>query len=125
VKRQMGFVKSHPALPASYVLAGAASVLPAPLARQALQFFLSKITLVLTNVQGGPEPRYLAGERIDRILFWVPTSGLLTLVVSILSYAGQVTVCFDGDAQAVPDLEALPTHFAAAWRELKSLPAAS
>jgi diacylglycerol O-acyltransferase / wax synthase len=124
VQNRMAVVKKHPALPASYALVGAASLLPAPLSRRAMRFALSKITLVLTNVRGLPEARYLAGQRIARILFWVPTSGLLTLVVSIISYAGQVSVCFDGAPHVVPDLNALPAHFAAAWSDLKAVSAA-
>ena len=54
-------------------------------------------------------------------MFWVPQSGHLGLGVSILSYAGHVTVGIASDAGLVPDPEAL---VAALDAELATLRAA-
>ncbi|SFM79296.1 WS/DGAT/MGAT family O-acyltransferase [Rugamonas rubra] len=64
-------------------------------------------SLVVTNVHGTPEARYLAGQRIARQLFWVPQSGGIGLGVSILSYAGQVDFGIVSDLARVPDPDAL------------------
>jgi hypothetical protein len=51
-------------------------------------------------------------------MFWVPQSGRMGLGVSILSYAGGVTVGVAADAGLVPDPERLVADFE---RELKGL----
>jgi diacylglycerol O-acyltransferase len=78
-----------------------------------MQFFGAKSSLVLTNVPGPPQPLYLAGRRLDRIMFWVPQSGRLGLGVSILSYAGEVMVGVASDAGLVPDPERIVAGFEA------------
>jgi diacylglycerol O-acyltransferase len=47
-------------------------------------------TAVMTNVPGPQTALWLAGARIDSLMFWVPQSGDIGLGVSILSYAGSV-----------------------------------
>ena len=53
---------------------------------------------VATNVPGPPQPLYLAGGRIGRLIFWVPQSGDIGLGISILSYAGSVQFGLVADA---------------------------
>ena len=52
----------------------------------------SKSSAVVTNVPGPREPVWLADARVTRVVFWVPQAGSVGLGVSILSYAGDVTV---------------------------------
>ncbi len=120
VKAGADFVKSHPEAPTSYLVGRATGLLPAPWTRLAMQFFANKVSTVFTNVPGPAEPRYLAGRRIDRIMFWAPHACFLTMDASILSYAGHVTVCFNSDARAVPDLEVLVDGLAAEYAELRA-----
>ena len=47
-------------------------------------------TAVMTNVPGPQAPLWLAGARIDSLMFWVPQAGDIGLGVSILSYNGNV-----------------------------------
>jgi diacylglycerol O-acyltransferase / wax synthase len=120
VKGGMDFAKSHPEAVTVFAVTGAAGFLPAPVTRLSMLFFINKVSTVLTNVPGLPDTRYLAGRRVDRVMFWVPTPCFLTMGISILSYAGRLTVCFDSDARAVPDLEAVVAAFAAEYAELKA-----
>lgn len=80
-----------------------------------------KTTGVLTNVPGPREPRYLAGRRIETIMFWVPASGHVGLGVSIFSYAGKVRLGLASDALRVPDPERVLEAFP---RELEALASA-
>ncbi len=81
----------------------------------------AKATGVMTNVPGPREPRYLAGERIQTIMFWVPQTGRVGLGVSIFSYAGEVRLGLSVDAGLVPDPETILDAFP---RELERLAAA-
>ena len=64
-----------------------------------------KATVVLTNVPGPPIPLYLAGQRIQELMFWVPQAGRLGVGISILSYAGNIHLGIATDAGLVPDPE--------------------
>jgi GNAT superfamily N-acetyltransferase len=63
----------------------------------------AKSSAVVTNVPGPREPVFLAGARLRRMAFWVPQAGSVGLGISILSYAGDVTVGVAADANLVPD----------------------
>ncbi len=104
----------------SYFVMKSVSFLPAPLCRLACDFFNYRVTAVLTNVPGLPEARYLAGRRIDRLMFWVPTACDRAMGISILSYAGDLSVCFFSDAHAVPDLEVVVAGYEAELAALRA-----
>jgi hypothetical protein len=62
----------------------------------------------------GPAQRlYLAGRRLDRVMFWVPQSARLGLGVSIISYAGEVMVGVVSDAGLIPDPQRIVGGFEA------------
>jgi len=52
-------------------------------------------------------------------MFWVPQSARMGVGVSILSYAGQVTVGVSTDEGLVPDPEAIVAAFEAEVRALR------
>ena len=72
----------------------------------------AKCTGVMTNVPGPREARYLAGERLRTIMFWVPQTGRVGVGVSVFSYDGEVRLGVSGDALRLPDplavIEAFP-----------------
>ena len=78
---------------------------PVEVEQLGLRFFGRKATVVLTNVPGPREPLYMAGRKVDKIMFWVPQSGHMGLGISILSYAGGVMLGIATDAGLVPDPE--------------------
>ena len=61
----------------------------------------------MTNVPGPRDPLYLAGSRLENMMFWVPAPGSLSLGISILSYAGNVMVGVATDAGLIPDPEVI------------------
>jgi WS/DGAT/MGAT family acyltransferase len=63
------------------------------------------VNLVVTNVPGPPVPLYLAGARLLELFPVMPVMGNLTLVVAVLSYAGQLNFTAVGDRDGCPDVE--------------------
>ena len=63
------------------------------------------VNLVVTNVAGPPVPVYLAGARLLELFPMVSVMGNLTLVVAVLSYAGQLNVTAVADRDSCPDLD--------------------
>lgn len=90
----------HSSLPAlSHWLMGVAGLLPRGWQEPILDLFSNKTSLVLSNVPGSRQRRYLAGRRVRELMFWVPQAGDLCLGISLLSYAGDVQIGVNADRQ--------------------------
>jgi diacylglycerol O-acyltransferase len=63
------------------------------------------VNLVVTNVAGPPVPLYLADARLMELFPMMPVMGNLTLVVGVLSYAGQLNLTAVADHDHCPDVE--------------------
>jgi hypothetical protein len=87
--------------------------------RLAARLLGAKSSAVVTNVPGPREPVSLAGARVDRLMFWVPQAGSVGLGVSILSYAGSVTVGIAADRNVISDPAALAQDVEAEIAELE------
>jgi WS/DGAT/MGAT family acyltransferase len=92
--------------------------MPASIESAAIDLLSTKATAVATNVPGPPQPLYLAGGRIGRMIFWVPQSGDIGLGISILSYAGQVQFGLIADALRVPDPDEVTARFLAEFEDV-------
>ena len=75
-------------------------------------------TAVMTNVPGPQRPLYMAGARIDSLMFWVPQSGDIGMGVSILSYDDRVQFGVVTDRGLCPDPERLIERFPAQFEQL-------
>jgi WS/DGAT/MGAT family acyltransferase len=117
-ERMQALKTSHEALVA-FQLLGALGRAPRRVADVFLNLLGSKSTAVMTNVVGPRWPVYLCGRRVDSLMFWVPQSARMGVGVSILSYAGQVTVGVSTDEGLVPDPEAIVAAFEAEVRALR------
>ena len=102
-RRLAGLVKASGEAPVSYTVLGAIGLLPPAIVGPTLAVFGSRATVVITNVPGPGQARYLAGRRIDRIVFFVPQAARLGLGVSLMSYAGSVIVGIGADTGIVGD----------------------
>jgi diacylglycerol O-acyltransferase / wax synthase len=122
VKERMTVLKQSPEPFVTYGVINGLGLLPGDWAQRAVEMFAGKATAVLTNVPGPRQTRYLAGSPIERILFWVPQSGQIGMGISIISYAGQVTVGVMVDEKRAPDAEMLIPCFAAEVAALASEP---
>jgi len=63
------------------------------------------VNLVVTNAPGPPQPLYLADAKLLELFPMMPVMGNLTLVVAVLSYAGQLNLTTVADHDYCADLE--------------------
>ncbi len=91
---------------------------PHVLQERLLALLAKNATAVMTNVPGPREPLYLAGTRIDRLMFWVPQSGDIGMGVSIMTYAGDVQFGLITDRSLCPDPERVIRSFAPEFEKL-------
>jgi len=119
IKQEMDGLKRSPEALVAFGVLSLMGLAPVEVERLGLRFFGSKASAVLTNVPGPREPLYLAGRKVDRIMFWVPQSGHLGLGISILSYAGGVMLGVATDEGLVPDPEKIVDAFKAEFEGLR------
>jgi hypothetical protein len=63
--------------------------------------------LIVTNVPGPRETRYLGPARVEALLPIVPIADSLGLGIAIFSYDGELFVGLNADADRLPDVEKL------------------
>jgi len=102
----------------TFGLLAAVGMAPAPVQRMALELFSRKASAVATNVPGPQQPMYLAGSRIEDLMFWVPQNGSIGVGISILSYNGRVHFGLIADAKRIPDPQAVIDRFAPEFEKL-------
>ena len=83
----------------------AVGLAPKLVQQQFLDMLAAKASTVMTNVPGPKQPLYLAGNRLDQCMFWVPQSGDIGVGVSILSYNDAVQFSLISDRHFIPDPE--------------------
>lgn len=76
-----------------------------------LPLFADNATAVVSNVPGPMDDISIAGKTVDKIMFWNPQAMDQGLSVSIFTYDGGVRVGISGDANLVPDPEAMTDAF--------------
>ena len=118
VKRRMDALKRSPEPLLVYEILNVLGMIPGPVSRRASTWFASKATCVLTNVPGPREPVYLAGRRADRLMFWAPQSRGVGMGISIVSYAGEVTIGLMADEALVPEPARVVDEFHAEFDDL-------
>jgi WS/DGAT/MGAT family acyltransferase len=121
VKRRMDQLKTSPDPFINFALLSVMGYLPPVLAKKASAFFGNKASGVLTNVPGPREALYFAGQKIENFMFWVPRSGKIGLGISIISYAGKVTVGIASDEGLMADPETLLEGFEEEFNSLLAL----
>lgn len=118
IRTRMGGVKAKAQAASTHAILAIVGSVPGWLRRLAVRLLGSKCTAIVTNVPGPVTPVFLAGARLDRLVFWVPQAGSVGLGVSILSYAGEVTVGVAGDRNLVPEPRRLTEAFEAEMQAL-------
>ena len=95
-------------------------LLPPPLQRPLarLQASVSPVNTICTNVPGPRETRYLLGEPVQLMVPLVPLAAGIGLGFAILSYADQLTIGLNADAERVPDINDLAAALHEAFDEL-------
>jgi diacylglycerol O-acyltransferase len=105
LKRRMDLIKGTPEAIVAFGILNAIGITSPEIEDIVVNIFGTKATVVITNVPGPREVRYLAGKPISGLMCWVPQSGRLGIGVSIISYAGEVLVGVATDAGLTPDPE--------------------
>ncbi len=118
VRARMDRIKGTPEVLANRLILNLAGYLPGWLERLALKGFGLKATVVMTSVPGPEQPRFLAGAPVGRILAWVPQIAGIGIGLSVLSYAGTVTLGVTTDDGTVADPWELVAGFEAELRNL-------
>ncbi len=121
LRERMDELKRSPEAVVAFGLLGAFGSVPAEIERLVVDIFGRRGTGVMTNVVGPRERISLAGVPVKELMFWVPQSGRLGLGVSILSYAGGVSLGVATDAGLVPDPERILLAFREEFDALVSL----
>ena len=103
VKSRMDALKRSPEAALVYDILNILGMIPGPVSRMASSWFASKATCILTNVPGPRQPVYFADRRVERMMFWVPQSRGVGMGISILSYAGNVTIGLMVDEALIPE----------------------
>ncbi|MEO5766671.1 MAG: wax ester/triacylglycerol synthase family O-acyltransferase [Casimicrobiaceae bacterium] len=83
-----------------------------------LSMLARNASAVMTNVPGPQQPLYLAGGRIDSLMFWVPQSGDIGMGVSIISYDDFVQFGVVTDRGLCPDPERVIARFGSEFEKL-------
>ncbi|HYD96670.1 MAG TPA: wax ester/triacylglycerol synthase family O-acyltransferase [Noviherbaspirillum sp.] len=121
VRRRMDELKGgYQALVAMAVL-GVLGATPKQMQNEIQNYFARKATAVMSNVPGPQAPLYLAGSRLDQIMFWVPQSGDIGVGVSILSYNGGVQFGLVTDEALAADPHAIIRRFQPEFEKLVML----
>lgn len=111
LRRRMNAIKESPEAVIAFGILNMIGMSPKEIVDQVVTIFAAKATAVMTNVPGPQRPLYVAGRRLENVVFWVPQSGRLGLGVSIMSYNGQVTLGVATDAGLVPDPDGIIAGF--------------
>jgi WS/DGAT/MGAT family acyltransferase len=105
LKRRMNAIKDTPEAVVALGILGAIGMSPTQLENIIISIFGMKGTAVITNVPGPRQPLYFAGQKIETLMFWVPTPANLGVGVSIISYSSQIFLGIATDEGLVPDPE--------------------
>jgi WS/DGAT/MGAT family acyltransferase len=118
VRSRMDELKHSFQPPLTLGVLAAVGLAPKMVQQQFLDMLAAKASAVMTNVPGPKQPLYLAGNRLDQCMFWVPQSGDIGVGVSILSYNDAVQFSLISDRHFIPDPETITPLFAAEFEKM-------
>jgi len=99
----MNELKSSRQAQVAFGLLAALGMGPSVLQKPALNELSKKASTVLTNVPGPQHPLYIAGSKINQMMFWVPQNGGIGIGISIISYDNKVFFGLISDRKLIPD----------------------
>ena len=117
----MNELKSSAEAVVTFELLSTVGALPAEVEKPIIHWFGSKASVVVTNLPGPRESLYMAGSKIESVMYWVPQSGQLAVGISLMSYAGQIRLGVTTDASVYPSPQNIVDDFVAALEEMQTL----
>ncbi len=121
VRHRMSRIKDGHEAVVDFGIQAAISRLSSRLYRATIDLLANRAVGVLTNVPGPRVPLYVAGQKIEGMLGWAPTTADQVMSFTIYSYDNKVFVGIAADAGLVPDHEQIVDGFADAFRRLSLL----
>jgi WS/DGAT/MGAT family acyltransferase len=118
--QRMNAIKATPEAWVAFGVMNGLGLVPRRMERAGVRFFCTKATATMTNVRGPAQPRYLAGRRIQRVIFAVPHPGDIAVGMSIFSYAGEVSVALNTAAAVIPAPQDIIAGFQADFQTLEN-----
>jgi len=110
--------KGHPAVEQLPNVAEAIAVLPRPLFRALSLKGSEAVQLIVTNVPGIMQPRFVAGSRVVGGYPFAPLAPRCPVSVALYGYDGRLYVGIDADGTAMPDYAEFAKMLEASFREL-------
>jgi diacylglycerol O-acyltransferase len=118
IHRRMEERKTHPAVQALPVVAEVLAALPRRVFRALSWAGSQSVNLIVTNVPGIMQPRYVAGARITAGYPFAPVAPQCPVSVALYGYDGTLFVGIDADGAVMPDLDAFREHLARAFEQV-------
>lgn len=113
VAERMARLKGSPEARAVLGSLAAAGHLPPAAEKPLVNFIGGKAAAVVSNLPGPKRVLRLGGARIANIVFWPPQAGAVGIGISMLSYAGHVTVGVSADTAQLARPQLLVDDFCA------------
>jgi hypothetical protein len=118
IHRRMEERKSHPAVQALPVVAEVLAALPRRLFRALSLLSSQSVNLIVTNVPGIMQPRYVAGARVTAGYPFAPVAPQCPVSIALYGYDGTLYVGIDADGAVMPDLAGFRVSLARAFDEV-------
>jgi diacylglycerol O-acyltransferase len=110
--------KAQPLVEHLPALAEGLAVLPRPLFRYLSRASSQAVNLIVTNVPGIMQPRYVAGARITAGYPFAPLAPRCPVSIALYGYDQRLYVGIDADRTAMPDLHVFEEMLRAAFAEV-------
>jgi diacylglycerol O-acyltransferase len=121
VRHRMSRIKDGHEAVVDFGIQAAISRLSSRLYRATIDLLANRAVGVLTNVPGPRVPLYVAGQKIEGMLGWAPTTADQVMSFTIYSYNNLVFVGIAADTGLVPDHEQIVDGFTDAFHRLSLL----
>ncbi|MCG8669621.1 MAG: wax ester/triacylglycerol synthase family O-acyltransferase [Pseudomonadales bacterium] len=119
VKQEMDTIKGGQEALLSLIFLKLIGTLPKQLQSIIIDTFNKNASSTMTNVPGPREPLLFAKSELKNMMFFGPQSGTMGVGISVLSYAGKMTMGLNADKNLIPDPERLVELF---LKELEDWP---
>lgn len=84
---------------------------PLALRQKLLEFLGAHIAGAITNIPGPRQAIFLAGKKVEDIVFWIPHTTHLGIGISLMSYDGKIYMGIVTDEGLINDPDAIVSYF--------------